>query len=324
MNYAGALYDRSKLTEAVQQYDESLKVGQQSGHRGCEARALEGLGMIARDKRNFDSALRNFGQSAKIFSELNMDADFAQLQSNIGQLLCKQSDPSSARAHFEDAAKRCRDLGLRYGLAITLLDLGDVRLAQDEREGALAAYKEANNIQTGLQETDDAAVTEISIAMALVEAGQLEDAEKSVRKLAAWCSTKHDRENEVFARDVLVRALLAEHRDAEAVTEANELQRLILPSMDGDVRFSARITVGRALATQRSSSRPLADLRVVAAEAHQQGFLMQKLSANLALAEAERLQGRPITVALSALSSQAKSKGFLLIARKLSSLVADQ
>src|SRR4029077_17375366 len=132
-------------------------------------------------------------------------ADFAQVQSNFGQLLWQQGDPIGARSRFEDAAKRRRALGLRDGLAITLGHLGDVQLAQDELDAALATFQEARSIETELHEDDDAAITEISIAQALVEKGNLAEAESSARRLATWCSAKHDADNEIFARDVLVR-----------------------------------------------------------------------------------------------------------------------
>ncbi len=291
MNYGAALYDRNDLKGAEQKYQESLKVGEQSENRGCQGRALESLGSIARDKHNFDSAGKQFGQAAKIYAGLNMSADLARLQSNIGDLLWQRGDPNGARALFEDAAKRRRDLGLRDGLAITLGHLGDVRLAQDESDAALAAYKEAQAIETELHQDDDASITEISIAQALIETGDAAQAENLARKLVVRFSTKNDADDEVFARDVLVRALFAQHRDADAVSAANELRQRILPSVDADTRFSARITVAQALATQKSSPRELIDLRTISAEAHQKGFVLQELSADLALAESENLQG---------------------------------
>ncbi len=324
LNYAGSLNDRNNAIGAIQKYEESLKVGEQSGNRNCQGRALVGLGGIARDRHDFDLASRQFGQAAKIFSELNMNADFALLQSNIGELLWQQGDLNVARTRFEDAAKRRRDLGLRDGLAITLGHLGDVQLAQDERDAALASYKEASNIQNELRETNDAAITEISIAGALIETGYPVAAEKSARKLVAQFSTREDADNEVFARDVLVRALLAQHRDSDAVTSATELRHVISPKIDTDTRLSASITVARALATQKSSSsRALADLRAIAVEAHRRSFLMHELSAKLALAESEKLQGMRLNpTELTTLASQAKSNGYLLIARKAFAIMA--
>jgi tetratricopeptide (TPR) repeat protein len=281
--------------------------------------------LIARDNHNFESAAKLFGRAAKVYADLNMSADFARLQSNIGDLLWQQGDPNGARGRLEDAAKRRRDLGLRDGLAITLGLLGDVRLAQDERDAALAAYKEAQAIELELHQDDYASVTEISIARALLENGDPAQAEKLARKLVAWCSTKHDSDNEVFARDVLIRALLGQHRDPEAVKEAHELEHAISPKLEPDTRFSARITVAQALATQKSSPRALADLRNISTEAHQKGFVQQELTANLALAESEKQQGTaPNANAINNLTSRARTKGYLLIARKCASLLSDK
>jgi hypothetical protein len=143
--------------------------------------------------------------------------------------------------------------------------------------------------------------------------------------VARYSAKADDRDNEVQARDVLVRALLAQHRDADAVSAANELQR-IQRSTDGNISLPARITVARALVTQKTTaSSALADLRAIAAEAHQKSFLMHELNAKLALVEGEKLQGKqPNATALNALATQARSKGYLLIARKSSSLIVDR
>lgn len=69
--------------------------------------------------------------------------------------------------------------------------------------------------------------------------------------------------------------------------------------------------------------RLLAELRAIAAETHQRSSVMHEFNAKLALAEGEKLQGKqPSKAALIVLASQARSKGYLLIARKLSSIAA--
>ena len=324
LNYGDALYAGGRLDEAIGKYKESLQIAEESGNRGCQAHATENLGSIAMDRREFGLAKKNFDQSLKLYSDLNMSADLARLQSNLGDLLWEQGDPAGARNLLEDAAKRRRELGLRDGLGFTLIYLGNVLLAQDEPKAALDSYNEAVGIKRELHEDDEATGTQIYIAQALIELGKAADAEQSARTLATWCAGKRDADNEVFARDVLVRSLLAQPtKNDQAESEAKALQAVLPKATEAQLLLSARITIAQALATQRAFPLAIADLRAIASEAHQRSFVMQELRANLAIAESEKLQGTHMdSSSVNALAQTAKSKGYLLLARKASALVA--
>jgi eukaryotic-like serine/threonine-protein kinase len=324
LNYGDALYEGGKLDDAIGKYKESLQIAEESGNRGCQAHATENLGSIAMDRREFALAKKNFDQSQMLYSDLNMSADLARLQSNLGDLLWEQGDPAAARTLLEDAAKRRRELGLRDGLGLTLVTLGNVLLAQDDLNTAYNSYNEAVDIKRQLHEDDDATGTQIYVAQALVELGKAADAEPLAGKLAPWCAGKHDPDNEVFARDVLVRSLLAQPTKKDAAeTETKALQALLPKATDEGILLSARITIAQALATQGAFPRAVADLRAIVSEAHQRSFVMQELSANLALAEIEKMQGaRMDSSSVQALAKTAKSKGYLLLARKASALLA--
>jgi eukaryotic-like serine/threonine-protein kinase len=326
LNYGDALNDANKLDDARQKYEESLEVAQLSGNQVCQAHSLENLATVAGDKHEFAEAIKKFDQAQKLYSELGMSADLARLESNLGVLLWEQGDPPAARAHLEDAANRRRQLGLRDGLGLTLVSLGDVLLAQDEVDKALGAYREAAQIQSELKEDDDSAVTQASIAAALVEKGESEEAESIARKIVSWSLQKEDKDYEVFARDVLVRSLLAqENKKDEAVNEAKTLEALLPKANQEETRLSARTTIARALAAQHSFSLASSELLSVLAEARRHSFLMEELSAGVALAEAEKLQGVPTSLSsLRALAATAKTKGYLLLARKFSSLLGSR
>jgi serine/threonine protein kinase/tetratricopeptide (TPR) repeat protein len=323
INFGGVFYDEGKLDAAVPKYKASLAIGEQSGNLGCQARAVENLGSIARDRRDFGTARANFDRASQLYTGLNMIFDLARLQSNFGDLLWKQGEPAEALLKLQDATRRYREVGARDGLGMALVQLGDVLLAGDEGDKALAAYREAVQIKKELHEDDEAGITDISIAQTLVEGGGAADAEPMLRKVVAWCGEKKDFNNEVFARDVLVRSLLAQSKkNHDAVTEARTLQAALPKANDQEAILSARITIARAFATQQPFPQALADLRAIAEDARKQRFTMQELSAKLALLESARLQGtKSDASSLQAFVQSAKSRGYLLLARKASALL---
>lgn len=323
LNYGGVLYERNELDAAVPKFQESLEIAAESGNLGCRAKAVEILGLIDKDRREFSQSIKKLDQAQKLYSDLNMSADLARLNSNLGDLLWQQGDPVGARVDLEDSARRQRELGLRGGLYFTLVTLGDVRLAQNELDAALAAYKEARDIKREVHQDDDATLMEIYIAQTLIETGNAGEAERSARTLVAWCSSKHDEDNAAFAMDVLIQSLLAqEGKFPDAVSEAKTLQALLPKTSEPETILSARVTIARAFATMDTFPRALADLRAIAAQARKGSFVMQELSANLALAESERLHGiYPNNSSLETLVQTAKNKGYLLLARKASALL---
>ena len=132
---------------------------------------------------------------------------------------------------------------------------------------------------------------QIYVAQALVEKGDsvdLAEAESLARKLIAWCSEKENKDtnNEVFARDVLVRSLVAQrNRGEDVVNEVKALEDSLRNADDKQAVLTARITIGRAYASQRAFSRALSELRAAVAEAKKQSAVLQEMDGNLALAE---------------------------------------
>ncbi len=125
-------------------------------------------------------------------------------------------------------------------------------------------------------------------------AGQL------ARTLVTWCAGKHDADNEVFARDVLVRSLLAQStKNDEAESEAKALQAVLPKATDEEILLSARITIAQATGMQQTFPRAFADLsRYCHPRRINAPFVMQELSANLALAESRKRCTAPTWIPL--------------------------
>ena len=260
-------------------------------------------------------------QAAQIFSELNMSADFAQrratLENYCGNRVILPAHAAASKTQQSAAVSwACATAWLSLWATLETFGWRKMNVIPPWR-----VSKEARSIETELHQDDYATITEISIAQALIEKGNFAEAESSARKLAAWCSSKHDTDNEIFARDLLVRALLGQHRDADAGNAATELRRLMSPSVDVETRLAATTTIARVLARQKGSPSGQAELRAILSEAQQRSLVMRELEAKLAIAENEKESGRKSNPAeLAKLASTAKSKGYFLIARKVSLL----
>jgi serine/threonine protein kinase/tetratricopeptide (TPR) repeat protein len=327
LNLGSAFRDEGKLNNAEERFKQTREVGKRSENGGCQARATEGLGLIAQDRRDFTDAIKDLEHAGAMYSNLSMASDFARLQSNFGDLFWKLGEPTKARAKLEDAVKQYRNVQSRDGLGMTLAELGDILLAQDEVDKALAAYSEALKIKEELHQAKEAPIMQIYVAQAQIEKGQLAEAESTARRLAAWYSEKEnkDPDNEVFARDVLLRSLISQrNRNQDVGKEAKGLESALKNAEDKETILTARITMARADASQGSFQSALDSLQRALMDAKRQSFVLQEFDANLGLLETAKLQGRLSKADLTAttkLARTASDKGYLLIAKKASALL---
>jgi len=331
LNYGAALLDKHNFAEATSKLKESWRIGEESQNHGCQARALEDLGIVAKAQGNFKKAQENFADAAKTYSGLQMAADAARVESNTGDLLSRQGHPGSAIPLLKNAASRREQLGLTDSLGLTLLALGDAQLAQADVDGALASYQRAQQIQENLKELQDAATTKIFVSQALLEKGQPAQAESLIRTAITWFADKSDPDDEASARDQLIQALLAQGKKAEAETEAQSLQRLLdraAAKKDGqqpiqeETLISARIAIARVTVLNSSSVQDIAVLSGIASEAQRRQLLSQECRAQVTVAEVKKARSLPVDrQELARLQREAQSKGLLLLARKLNGLL---
>ena len=329
LNYGDAFYDQKKLPAAADKYRKSLTLAEKSGYRVGQAHAIENLGLIATDQHNFAEAAKKLDMAQQFYSDLKMGADLARLQSNRGIFLWQKGDPAKALERLQDAANLRRNLKLRDGLGLTLTDLGDVLLANDKVDKALDAYNEAISVKKEIHEDKDVPIMQIYVAQALVEKGDFPGAEASARKSVDLFSAPEskDPDNEVFARDVLLRALLPQpNRGKDIATEAKSLNDSLAKAKDTPTILTARTTLGRAYAAQRLFSQAQKELEDVRREAEKGSFVLQAYDAKLALFQAAKAKD-PLSKAdrqsINDFDKETYDKGYCLVSKKASALLGD-
>ena len=125
-------------------------------------------------------------------------------------------------------------------------------------------------------------------------------------------------DDEFVAQAVLVRALLAQDKTAEAEKEIDRLASPAAGSQNAESRLKFRIATARARAAMPRNADARKDLEGVLAEAARLGLSQYQFEARLALGEMEMKSKETATgrAHLAALERDATARGFLLIARK--------
>ncbi|WP_439381379.1 diadenylate cyclase [Amycolatopsis lexingtonensis] len=152
LHLAQAYREAGELEPALRCATNALSLFESTGLQHGWARAANLLGGIHLVLDNLPAALDHARQSVAVFDDLGDEHGRVWAVNNLAGVLAKLGEREEAVAAFRaaEAARRVID---RYGLAFTLLGLGDVLAAQDPNDGeARLKYLEALEI---FDELDD-------------------------------------------------------------------------------------------------------------------------------------------------------------------------
>jgi tetratricopeptide (TPR) repeat protein len=191
LHLAQAYREAGELEPALQCADTATALFESIGLHHGRAKAANLLGSLHLALDNLPAALDHARQSVATFDDLGDEHGRAWAVNNLAVVLAKQGEREEAVAAFRvaEAARRAID---QYGLAFTLLGLGDVLADQDPDNGeARRKYLEALEI---FDEVDD---PNAALARARLKAGELEasarlSAAHSLRLLSGRLATELD------------------------------------------------------------------------------------------------------------------------------------
>jgi tetratricopeptide (TPR) repeat protein len=209
-----------------------------------EGNALFALG-------DYDGAADAYREAARLAKEAHAPEDAALALNNLAGVCFERGRMTEGRAQAEEAYAQFASFGSKYGQGIALsqmatasLYLGDLARAEDEvrrsidalanersdaavervqlgtildrrgdREGALRAYRDAEQTQTELHQKGRARHTAIAIAGVVLEGGGVAEAEAEAERALADSASANDATGVAVASAVLAR-VAAERKDA--------------------------------------------------------------------------------------------------------------
>ena len=146
------------------------------------ARAMEWMGIIAQEKRDFDAAESWYRKAMDIFERLGDDHDAAKTYHNLGITVQEKRNFDAAESWYRKALYLFKKLGNDHGAAITYHQLG--RIAQERRDfdAAESWYRKALNIFEKQGDEYGAAITYHQLGMIAQERRDFDAAENWYRE----------------------------------------------------------------------------------------------------------------------------------------------
>ena len=284
-NIANDRIDQGDLAGAAQRFEETLQLAREAADTGIAALALDNLGSAYRLQGNLASAKQALEEALAIQQKNGNPNASAYVMYHFGYLLLDEADFSGARKMYEQALAIRNSAGDQLTIAETQLGLAELSL----EEGHSPAEQEA-------------------LMHHAIEVFRKQKADDD--EIEAWC--------------ILARAMLAQDKAAGASDAIEHARTLVGKSQNPEVRWRTAIAAARLYAAGKDNAHSgfgmaaQKELNAVVPKSRELGYRGIELDARLALAEIEVKAGQSAVgrAHLAAIESEAKAKGFQLVARK--------
>ncbi|MGA8409472.1 MAG: protein kinase [Candidatus Acidiferrales bacterium] len=345
------------VLEAKKDYADALAIWRTTGNELGQMVALANLALISHDEGDLASSKRMTQQSLDIARQVDAAPDIAETLVDLGNVQIYLGDGPAALTSFLESVKVARQFGDRWTLAASLtgisrafylhgdlqsakqavleaLDItgqtgdkayeafalanwGEILMAEGDLPKARQNLQQALQIRTEIDEKTNAAGSRLQLAALSIEEGNAADAERSARQVRDEYRKEGHPDDEISADAVLLRALYAENKFAEAAQELGNAKVLLAKSQNVPNRLALGIVGARIQAGLGKADDAAQSLSITIREATQSGFVPDQLEARLTRAEIEIKSGKIAgRAALKALRKDATEKGFDLIAQK--------
>ncbi len=140
-----------RWAEAEAEYRQALTQAEQTDNRVAQAQCQQALGILYRQRGDYDAALTWLEQAQKEWVTLDNRAGFGQVLTEMGIVFMHKGHHAATQWHLERSLALARELGDRAGMALALYRLGVVSHQGDYAatralyEESLALWRELGN-----------------------------------------------------------------------------------------------------------------------------------------------------------------------------------
>jgi eukaryotic-like serine/threonine-protein kinase len=322
---ATAQLSQGNYSAAQKIYENVLADARRVGYQRTIGISLGNIGITLGDQGDSAAAKARFEEALSIFLKTDDKFSFAYFSMGLAYVLYNLGDLREAKANLEQSVRMDREIGDKRTMGYAMSELGLMLSASGDLAEASRAYQEALGIWTEFGNQLFVENTQIALAELLTEEGDLEKAESLARSgLDGLLKEKAPADNQAEAHNVLAEALLARGRAEDANREITSAEEAAAASQDRSLRMQINVTSARVLSALGDVSGAKKSLAATIAKARKYHLLPVELDARLASGEAEMHSGLATAgrIHLRALEEDARSKGFLLVARKAAAAAA--
>ncbi len=311
-------YQTGKLEEAQNDYTQSMKIYQEIDDKRGAAGCLGNLANVYDSMGNLNASLQKQKEGLQAFRDVGDRRGEASTLNNLGNVLAELGDLEGARKTYEDSLAVQEQIGYKRSRAFSCWGLSDLLREQDKLDQARSTAEEALALRKAISDENNTAVSQLQIGQIALEQKKFSEAEPLTRQATATFEKLKAGQSAAVSNALLAQILLEVGKTADASAAAQHAVSWSQQGADRGPKFVASMMEAKTRAADGDPTGAIKTLQTVLTETSKGGYLPYEFEIRLALGTIEIRSGRiPAGRAqLEALEKEARSKGFLRIARK--------
>ena len=146
LNNIGLIYWRQdKYLQALELFQKSLTISKALGDKKGISKLLNNIGLIQKTQGN-PQALDSYKESLKINKEINNKRGVSMCLNNIGNLYLNQNKYAQALDYYQESLKINKELGYKRGISVCLINIGLILIEEGDYSKALDYCQKALKI----------------------------------------------------------------------------------------------------------------------------------------------------------------------------------
>ena len=322
----GIVYEeQANLATAEKMYRQALPICRLIDNKRAEASAIGNIANVRLDQGDLRGAAKGYEDTLQLAREAADTGIAALAMDNLATVYRLQGNLAGAKQGLEESLAIQQKNGNRNASAYVMYHFGYLLLDRADFSGARKMFEQALAIRSSAGDQLTIGETQLGLAeLSLEEARSPREQEASMRQVTEVFQKQKAGDDEIQAWCVLARALIAQDEASAAFDAIEHARSLAGKSQSPEVRWQTAITEAHLYVAGKDNTRAASrlaaqkELNAVVAKSRELGYQGVELDARLALAEIEMKEGQTVAgrAHLAAIESDAKAKGYNLVARK--------
>jgi eukaryotic-like serine/threonine-protein kinase len=311
-------FDVGEMSDAKRHLQEAVAISREIGDQSNLAGALSNLAGVLSAEGNPTAAKDMLEECLRIWRQIGEKNGIASALVNLADVRFTLGDLEKSQELFSEALRVFTEIRNQPGIGYSLHSMGRIMMAEGELAAARQKYQDALAIREKLENKGFTIDSRLRLAELSIEEGHAAEAEASIRHAVEEYHAQSDVDDQAEALAVLVRSLLVQQKLAETQEVIRNADQLVAQSTNRSSRMEVAITDAEVRAALGKTAEAAALLVNIIEESKRIGFRDLQFRARLALGETHmrsrnQASGR---AELALLERDARTKGFLLVARK--------
>ncbi len=319
-DFAGIAFQQGDLARAEALWRESARVFRQVGDVEGLAATANNLGDVFLLEGDLSGADKFLRQSIPLYQTLGDKDGLARVWNDLGDVLRQGGDLRAAATAYQQSGATAKEIKDRDLQADAAFGMGDVSLDQGDLPAAHRNYADALALRNAMEEKQAAAETETAMARLALEENHAAEAEDVARRCREQFRQELQKDDELSAAIVLIRALLAQQKTSDAKRELEQESSLAENSHNLSLRLRFQLATAEVDRAMNQFDQARMQLSATLTEAKLHHLAQPQYETQLALAQVEQASGHAALAIqeFKTLEKVSRGKGYGLIAGKAS------